>query len=120
MCHGIQRIVSAATSRFQDVVIADIGPYGRALVLDGRLQLTSADEYLYHEPIVLVPLILRETPRSVLILGGADGGAANLARNWRTVEKVTVVDIDEVVLDACRRHMHDVHQVRRSRDRARI
>lgn len=93
------------------MIVADIGPYGKALVLDGRLQVTTGDEYLYHEPIVLVPFCLKETPRKILILGGADGGAANVARKWRTVEQILVVDLDGDVVETCLSELPQLHQV---------
>ena len=90
-------------SAFQHVEIIDTVPFGRALVLDGALQTTEADEFLYHEPLVQIPLLAHRRPRRVLIVGGGDGGALRHVLMHETVERAVQVEIDALVVDACRR-----------------
>lgn len=111
--HGVKKIYCTHTTQYQHLMIADTGPYGRALFLDSTLQTTERDEMFYHEPLVQVPMVLanrNEPVRDVLILGGADGGAAVQALKWRSVERVLVVDIDCHVVNACRKHLSCVHK----------
>ncbi len=111
--HGIRTIFCEKTTEFQHMLIADTGAYGRALFLDSSLQTTERDEMFYHEPLVHTPMILANRTRpvkSVLILGGADCGAARQALSWKSVERVSVVDIDGDVVDACRKHLSCVHK----------
>mmetsp|Transcript_6560 Transcript_6560/g.17597 ORF Transcript_6560/g.17597 Transcript_6560/m.17597 type:complete len:336 (+) Transcript_6560:88-1095(+) len=110
MQHGVRNVLVARRTAFQSLVIAEIGPYGTALILDNRMQTTSGDEYLYHEPLVHVPCVLHGAPERVLILGGADGGAAREALKWDSVANVTVVDIDAEVVEACRAYLTDINQ----------
>lgn len=108
--HGVADLLASAQTPFQRMQIADIGPYGRALFLDGKLQTASGDEAHYHEPIVHTPALLRAAPPArFLVLGGADGGAVREALRWRSAAHVTLVDIDGAVVDACARHLRDVH-----------
>lgn len=100
--HGVRSLLHSTHSTYQSITIADIGAYGRALFLDGKIQTAENDEMLYHEPLVHVPCTFHKQPRQVLILGGADGGAAREALRWQCVERVVVVDIDKVVVEACR------------------
>lgn len=100
--HGVRSLLHSTRSTYQSITIADIGAYGRALFLDGKIQTAENDEPLYHEPLVHVPFTFHNQPRHVLILGGADGGAAREALRWHCVEHVVVVDIDKVVVEACR------------------
>lgn len=108
--HGVAELLESRQTPFQLMQIADIGPYGRALFLDGKLQTASADEPHYHEPIVHTPALLTASPPTrFLVLGGADGGAVREALRWRSTAAVTLVDIDGAVLDACARHLPTVH-----------
>lgn len=106
--HGIRELLYSSKSPYQSITIADVGPYGRALFLDGKIQLTERDEHFYHEPIVHVPCVQFGTPRNVLILGGADGGAAREALRWKSVQKVVVVDIDQEVVDASQKFLPSI------------
>jgi len=88
-------------SPFQHVEIVDTVSFGRALVLDDALQTTEADEFLYHEPLVQIPLLAHPHPRRVLIVGGGDGGALRHVLMHATVERAVQVEIDELVVTAC-------------------
>ena len=108
--HGISRILTHRQTPFQDLYIVESGPYGKALVLDGKWQTCTGDEFLYHEPLVHVPCVLHGNPRRVLIAGGADGGTAREALKWNGVEEVVVVDIDGEAVAACQEWLPEVHQ----------
>jgi spermidine synthase len=88
-------------SEYQHVEIIDTVAFGKALVLDDAMQTTEADEFLYHEPLVHIPLLAHPNPRRVLIVGGGDGGALRHVLMHETVEKAVQVEIDELVVTAC-------------------
>ena len=88
-------------SPYQEIEILDTVPFGRALVLDGALQTTVADEFCYHELLVHVPLLAHPRPRRVLIVGGGDGGCLRHVL-MHDVERVVQVELDELVVRACR------------------
>jgi spermidine synthase len=111
---AVSRVLHAERSAFQDIMVVETPTYGRALVLDGHVQTAEGDEFLYHEPIVHVPmcsfaLATGRPARRVLILGGGDGGAAREALKWSSVERVVVVDIDGAVVDIAKRWLPTVH-----------
>lgn len=86
-------------SPFQLIEVFDHAAFGRILVLDGYIQASQADEFIYHEMALHVPLLGR--PRcdtSVLIIGGGDGGALREALIHDFVTSVTMVEIDERVI----------------------
>lgn len=107
--HGLVEILESSKTKYQNMIIGDKGTFGRALFLDGRLQTAEGDEEFYHEPLVHVPCLLHESPKNVLVLGGADGGAAKQLLRWRTVSRVVVVDIDGEVVKACRKWLPQIH-----------
>lgn len=79
---------------YQHLEIWETLQYGRVLFLDGAVQTTEKDEFVYHEMIAHPPLITHPNPRKVLIIGGGDGGAAREVAKHPSVESVLVVDID--------------------------
>lgn len=108
--HGITRVLVHRRTAYQEMLIADVGAQGRALVLDGKWQSCTVDEFLYHEPLVHPAMIHQGGPRRVLILGGGEGATAREVLRWNTVERADMVDIDGEVVAACREHLTEMHQ----------
>jgi len=109
-CRGIVRVLAQRRTAFQEMLIVESGSYGKALILDGKWQTCEGDEFLYHEPLVHPACLFAGGPERVLLLGGADGGAAREALKWRSVQQLAIVDIDGEVLEACRQHLPEIHQ----------
>ncbi len=94
------RKLYAATSEFQDIEVYEHETFGRVLVLDGTVQLSQADEYIYHEMAVHVPLLGRTRKDvEVLIIGGGDGGILREVLKYPTVKNVVMVEIDPQVVE---------------------
>ncbi|WP_413162038.1 spermidine synthase [Capilliphycus salinus ALCB114379] len=107
--HGITRILTYKQTPYQQMYVVETNTYGKALVLDGKLQSTTGDEFLYHEPLVHPAMIYQGEPRTVLILGGGEGATLREVLRWKTVEKVTMIDIDGEVVEACRRYLPEMN-----------
>jgi spermidine synthase len=102
-------IVPETDTGFQKLMILESDRFGRVLVLDGIVQLTEEDEGIYHEWIAHWPLFALPKPAEhVLVIGGGDGGVAREVLRHASVQKVTMVEIDKVVVDLCRKHMPSV------------
>jgi spermidine synthase len=104
------RRVHSEKSPYQEIEVFESEYLGRVLVLDGIVQTTQADEFVYHEMIVNVPLLGRPgakdgPPASVLIIGGGDGGALREVLRHDEVERVVMVEIDRAVVEASARHV---------------
>ena len=108
--HRITRLLAQFRTPFQELLVVESGVYGKALVLDGRWQTCTGDEFLYHEPLVHTPFLMHGNPRRVLIAGGADGGAAREALKWNCVDEILLVDIDGDAVEACREWLPEIHQ----------
>ncbi len=94
---------------FQRLLIFDNPQWGKGLVLDGIVQTTVADEFIYHEMMTHVPIQGRSEPaKSVLIIGGADGGVLREVLKYDSVERVVQVELDEAVLVACRKYIPEI------------
>lgn len=94
-CKGI---LYSSQSRFQKIEVVESLDFGRMLVLDGVINLTERDEYVYHEMLVHVPLFSHPNPSKVLIVGGGDGGTAREVLKHEGISRVQQVEIDEEVI----------------------
>ncbi|WP_420392537.1 polyamine aminopropyltransferase [Acuticoccus sp.] len=72
--------------------------FGRVLALDGAIQLTERDEFVYHEMMAHVPMMAHGAAADVLVIGGGDGGLAREVLRHR-VARLTLVEIDREVID---------------------
>lgn len=79
--------------------------FGRVMTLDGVVQVTEADNFIYHEMLTHVPILAHGAVGRVLIIGGGDGGMAREVLKHRGVEQVTMVEIDGAVVDFCTAHL---------------
>lgn len=95
-------------SAFQHVALVDTPTWGRMLLLDGRIQTTQGDEFVYHELISHVPLCAHPSPKRVLIIGGGDGGTVREVLKHPEVESVVLCEIDGMVVDVCRQYLPDI------------
>ncbi|WP_428378182.1 polyamine aminopropyltransferase [Lichenicoccus sp.] len=94
----IRRELARVKSDFQDIVVFESETHGRVLVLDGVIQITEADEFVYQEMLTHVPLLAHAGPRNVLIIGAGDGGVLRRVLLHRTVQRAVMVEIDGEVV----------------------
>lgn len=90
---------------YQELEVFQHAHFGRVLALDGVVQLTERDEFLYHEMLVQPALHVHPRPREVLILGGGDGGSLRETLKHPEVRRVTVVELDERVVAVSKRFL---------------
>lgn len=83
------------------------GIFGKVLMLDGAVQVTSRDEFMYHEMLAHVPIAAHDNPADVLIIGGGDCGLAEEVLKHKRVGTLTQVEIDASVLEFSKEHFAD-------------
>ena len=103
----IKEEIAHIKSRYQDIHLFDTYEYGKLLVIDGTVQLTERDEFVYHEMIVHPPMLTHPSPKRVLIIGGGDGGAAREALK-HDPERIDVVEIDEEVVKLSKKYLPQI------------
>jgi len=117
----VRRTLHREKSRYQDIAVLDTDEFGRTLVLDGIIQTTEKDEFIYHEMMAHVPLTAHPDPRRVLVVGGGDGGSVREVLKHPTVESVDLVELDERVIAVCREFLPSLsHSLQDSRVRVNI
>ena len=104
----VLRTLYSAKSAFQEITLVETEDFGRVLLLDGVIQTTERDEFIYHEMLVHVPLCAHPAPKNVLVVGGGDGGCVREALRHETVARVTLVEIDGMVVDCCREFLPSI------------
>ncbi len=102
------RILHEVKTEHQDLVIFTNETWGTVLVLDGVCQLTTSDEFVYHEMMAHVPLMALGKPRRVLVVGGGDGGVLREVIKHPSVEKATLCEIDRAVIDTALEHYPEI------------
>lgn len=108
MSVAIERVVHSEQSPFQRIDIVDAACFGRALLLDGHIQLAELDEHAYHEALVHFCGLALGGPRRALVVGGGDGGVLRELMKYPELERADIAEIDEAVIRACREHMPSV------------
>jgi len=109
--HAIVRTIVEAQTKFQHVEIMETASYGKALVLDGRIQSSQADEFIYHEALVHPGMLAAENrPESGLVIGGGEGATLREILRYPSVKRAVMVDIDGEVVDLCKKHLPEMHQ----------
>lgn len=88
----------------QHLALIENGVFGKVLLLDGVTQVSSADEFIYHEMMSHVPILAHGSARHVLIVGGGDCGLAEEVLKHQSVETLTQVEIDPAVVEFSRDH----------------
>jgi spermidine synthase len=104
----ITSVLYRERTEHQDLIIFETPTYGRVLALDSIIQVTEKDEFVYHEMMTHMPILAHGRARRVLIIGGGDGGILREALRHKTVEHVTMVEIDRAVVDMCLKYMPSI------------
>lgn len=98
----IEKQLYSGESDYQRIDIFESTELGKILVLDGFLMLTEKDEFIYHEMITHVPMAVKPDSKRVLVIGAGDGGTVKQLVKYSSLEKIDVVEIDEMVVEKCR------------------
>jgi spermidine synthase len=104
----VKRELARVQSAFQDIMLFESYSHGRVMLLDGVVQITEKDEFVYQEMLTHVPLLAHGDARRVLIIGAGDGGVLKRVLQHRNVEKAVMVEIDGEVIRLCKEHMPDI------------
>lgn len=108
MTYKVKETLVRKKTQYQDLAIVDTDVFGRMLVLDGIVQTTIKDEFVYHEMITHIPLFTHPNPKKVLVVGGGDGGAIREILKHPSVEKAVLCEIDGDVIEECKKYLPEI------------
>jgi len=101
----LEGVMFQGKSKFQDIWCINTSPFGKLLVLDGKTQSAQNDEKLYHECLVHPVLLAVNNPKKVFIGGGGETATAREVLKHKSVERCVMVDLDKLVVDACKKFL---------------
>lgn len=104
----VTREITRIQGPMQEIALFETPGFGRVLTLDGVIQVTTGDEFVYHEMLAHVPVYAHGAVRSVCVVGGGDGGMLRELLKHKSIERAVLVEIDGAVIDFCREHLPSV------------
>ncbi|OCQ53751.1 Spermidine synthase [Photorhabdus australis subsp. thailandensis] len=102
---SVDKVLYHDETEHQDLIIFENAELGRIMALDGTVQTTERDEFIYHEMMSHVPLFSHGSARRVLIIGGGDGGMLREVCRHQYLENIIMVEIDTGVVEFCRQYL---------------
>ena len=103
------KIIYRKKTPYQDMQLYSTSRFGKMLTLDGAIQTTEEDEFIYHEMMTHPAMITHPNPKNILIIGGGDGGVLREVLKYR-IEKVYLVEIDKDVIDISKKYLNKICQ----------
>ena len=97
------RPLFSAESREKRIDVFETEEFGKLLVIDGQIAASEAEGESYMEMAVHVPLNVHPEAAAVLVVGGGDGGILSRLVLHSGIERITLVEPDEGVIDAAKR-----------------
>jgi spermidine synthase len=104
----INKILHSEQTEYQTLDVAETEQFGTLLVLDGCVMTTDKDEFVYHEMLAHVALHTHPNPKSVLIVGGGDGGVIREAIKHPSVERAVLAEIDGRVVEVSKQYFPNI------------
>ncbi len=115
----VSRVLYSSKTKYQEIDIVESPDLGKCLIIDGAIQSSTFDEYIYHESLVHPAMLTAKDPKSILIIGGGEGATIREVLK-HDVNRVIVIDIDEELVEACKKHLVEMHQGSFNDDRVKI
>jgi len=112
----VEKVLYDAATEFQHLTVFEsdpAGPWGTVMTLDGAIQFTDYDEFVYHEMLANLSLTCHKKPERVLVIGGGDGGVVREVLRHQCakegiVSAVELVDIDGAVIEQSKLHFPQI------------
>ena len=104
----IEKQLFSGNSDCQRIDVLESVEFGKFLALDGDILFSEKDEFIYDEMVTHVPMAVHPDVRHVLIIGGGDGGVAKELTRYATIEKIDVVEPDEMLVEVCKEHFPEL------------
>ena len=106
----VDNVLYREKTEHQDLMIFENAELGRVMALDGVVQTTERDEFIYHEMLAHVPLLAHGAAANVLIIGGGDGAMLREVVRHKNIKKITMVEIDAGVVTFCKQYLPNHNQ----------
>ncbi len=104
--YGLEgKLILEESSSFQKIKIFESSRYGKALFLDDCWMTAEKSEKCYHECLIHPALCCSKQIKSILIIGGGDGGSARECLKYKEVISIDLVEIDQRVIELSKKYL---------------
>ena len=103
--YTVRKVLHKGRTRYQNMQFLSTKEFGKVLVLDGNTQVSEKKDYQYHEPMVHPGMTALADPRSILVIGGGDGGVLREVLKYRGLRKVVLAELDSEVIKFSRKYL---------------
>lgn len=110
LSYKVKRVLFAGETRYQRVEVVETYDYGKCLIIDGKIQSSTSDEWIYHEALVHPAMVSHPKPLRVLIVGGGEGATLREVLKHPSVQEAIMVDLDEEIIKVVKRYMAELPQ----------
>lgn len=100
----VEKQLYSGRSPYQQIDVFQTKEFGKMIVLDGEIVFSEADEFIYNEMVVHVPMAVHPHVRDVLIIGGGDGGVAKVLTQYPEIVSIDVVEPDEMFIEVSKKY----------------
>ncbi len=107
--YKIKNVLFSSKSNFQKIDIYDLEKFGKMLFLDNDLNICESDSLIYDKAMVDPVFEINPDTKKIMIIGGGDGGVLREAL-CHEIEEAIMIEIDKIVIDACKKHMPSVSE----------
>ena len=108
--YKVKRVLFTGETRYQRVEVVETYDYGKCLIIDGKIQSSTSDEWIYHEALVHPAMLSHPNPRRVLVIGGGEGATLREVLKHPSVEEAVMVDLDQEVVSIVKEYMGELPQ----------
>ncbi|CBI15057.3 spermidine synthase 2 [Vitis vinifera] len=106
--YKVEKVLFRGKSEYQELFIFESATSGKIVILDGYLQLSEKDEFVYQEMLTHLALCSIPNPKKVLLVGGGDGGILREASRHSSLEQIDICEIDKMVIDVYKQFFPDI------------
>ncbi len=104
----INKTLHTEQTEFQKLDMVETEEFGNMLLLDGMVMTSQVDEFVYHEMVAHPALHTHPNPKTVLVVGGGDGGVIREVLKHESVEKAVLVEIDGKVIEYSKKYLPEI------------
>lgn len=104
----INKTLHTEQTDFQKLEMVETEEFGNMLLLDGMVMTSKVDEFVYHEMVAHPVLNTHPNPKTVLVVGGGDGGVIREILKHEKVEKAVLVEIDGKVIEYSKKYLPEI------------
>ena len=100
----ISKIIFKGRTKYHKVFIFTNPIYGKILTLDGIVEFSESDEFIYHEMLVHPLMFSLKRKEKILIIGGGDGGVLREVLK-HPVKSVELVEMDPEIIEISKKYL---------------